>query len=198
MAARPCDAPSEMEETRADRFDAAQLIKGVAGLGIACGVSMAVPTAGLLALGLGTFYLPLRTLGAVARVGAGRAKAGPEAARLLYGAALYALGALGALMGMGQRMGECEVRAAPVIAALERQHARVGRYPEKLSELVPGEMKAVPDGVTDSFDFSAIVYHHFAGGEKVADSYALTYFPTRCIPLRHTYGPKTGRWDTWD
>ena len=184
-----------MEDTR---FDAGQLVKGVAGLGIACGVSMVVPTLGLCALGLGVLYLPLSTLGAVVRVGAGRAKAGAEAGRLLYGAALCVLGACGALMGMGQRMRECEVTAAPVIAALERKHARLGHYPEKLSELVPGEMAAVPDGVTDSFDFSAIVYHHYAGNAKDGDSYSLTYFPTRGVPLRHTYGPRTGRWDTWD
>ena len=67
--------------------------------------------------------------------------------------------------GVGERAEKGYAASEPVIAALEMYHAEHGSYPEKLADLVPAYLPAIPTK-TDELDFS-----YFSTGDNYSFSF---------------------------
>lgn len=177
------------------RFGAGELLRGVMLLGLVCAVCAAFPALGFVVAGGGVWAVPYGVTRALLQSARGKPDPTRTAEWWTRGFLVCALAMTGSLIGVGQILKACEVRAAPVIAALELYKARRGHYPAKLSGLVPDPLPAVPDGFSEGPGLDGIRYYHHA---KDRETYSLTYFPVMLLPLRHSYGPTTGKWMTWD
>lgn len=177
------------------RFGAGDLLKGVVLLGLTCAVCAAVPSLGFVVAGGGIWAVPYGVIRALVQSARGKPDPTRTAAWWTQGFLVCTLAMTGSLIGVSQILRGCEERAAPVIAALEQYKAKRGHYPDTLSGLVPDPLPRLPDGFSEGVGLDGIMYYHQA---KDRETYSLTFFPVKMLPLRHSYGPTTGKWMTWD
>lgn len=91
---------------------------------------------------------------------------------------------------MGYYAGQARTQGDALVAALQRYHAREGRYPEKLEALAPRDIVAIPVAVSRP---SHEQKFHYRGEQK---RYRLMY--GYAFKMGYEYDSETAKWVAFD
>lgn len=142
------------------------------------------PTLAIFLGGIAVLFHLVRTL--LALRPASRPGLGPCVRRLSVYGAVFALssGIYSANAGMVQDA------ADGIVAALHRHHAAHGRYPERLSDLVPGELPGIPSAAP------LLIVDRWFRYRRSAQGFELSYVSGFLVERVHD--SRTGTWSVRD
>jgi hypothetical protein len=159
-------------------------------LAMVYGVDLFVIGTGFLALSIALVGLPIHLLGSL--IALLRQRRSLAATRLLRAGLYLALGVMASLTGRLQTT-LAHRHSAQIIAACRQYRSERGAYPERLEDLVPGYLKAVP-----SVNLRLVMgtsFHYSRGGAAASP---MLWYADVPGASRQVYWFETDRWSHLD
>jgi hypothetical protein len=110
---------------------------------------------------------------------------------ILVSLAASILAGAGCAIGVDRNVADGRSRCEPVIKAVDSYFAAHRRYADRLGELVPRYLPAVPPGFHRDSLRSGIQYYRYPSEKARPETYTFVFIPLMGTPLRCSYSPKT-------